>query len=445
MFPIQASQPAAFTADLPDQADVVVIGGGIIGVMTVWELTRAGINAVLMEKGRIAGEQSSRNWGWIRAQGRDIAELSIMLEAQAMWTEIVKETGDIGLQQTGTLYLADKPDEIDRYQAWLDEAATYQVSSRILDSAQVADLMPLAARRWAGALYTPTDLRAEPWLTVPACAKAAERAGAVIVEDCAVRLLDLEAGRIKGVMTEKGLIRTSSVVLAGGAWSSLFLRRHGVSIPQLSVRATVAQTEALPDVFAGGAVDSRLAWRRREDGGYSLAPSGFHELFVGPDAFRALRGYAPQLIKDPLGTRLLPAAPKGYPDAWGTPRKWAGDEVSPFERMRVLDPAPNKGKVNRLARDFSATFPNVGETKIKSAWAGMIDTMPDVVPVVDTCDAIPGLTICTGMCGHGFGIGPGMGRIAARLATGRDTGHDLTRFRFSRFSDGSKLVLGPNL
>jgi len=223
------------------------------------------------------------------------------------------------------------------------------------------------------------------------------------------------------------------------------MRRHGVSIPQLSVRATVAATEPLPLVHDGGGVDDRLAFRRREDGGYSLAPSGFHELFVGPDAFRALRGFAPQLLKDPLGTRLLPKSPKGYPDAWGTPRTWQADEPSPFEAMRILNPSPNAKKVRKLARYFQDTFPTLGQVGIKSAWAGMIDVMPDVVPVVDNCDAIGGLTICTGMCGHGFGIGPAFGRITAKLAMGEDTGHDLSRFRLSRFTDGSKLILGPNL
>ncbi len=445
MFPIRADQPAQFQADLPQTTDVVIIGGGIIGVITLWELANAGVNAVLLEKGRVAGEQSSRNWGWIRAQGRDIAELPIMLEAQTMWPALAKEAGDVGLRQTGTLYLAKTDDEIGRYRDWLDQAAPYQVSSRILTGDQVADHMPQAARRWAGALYTPTDLRAEPWVTVPAFARAAVAAGGTIIEDCAVRLLSLEGGRVTGVITEKGMVRTNAVVLAGGAWSSLLLRRHGVSIPQLSVRATVAQTESLPEVYPGGAVDHKLAWRRREDGGYSLAPSGFHELFIGPDAFRALRGFAPQLIKDPLGTRFLPAAPRHYPDAWGTARRWTGDQTSPFERMRVLDPAPNRAKVAKLAQDFAQTFPTLGTVKIKSAWAGMIDTMPDVVPVVDHCAALPGLSICTGMCGHGFGIGPAMGRIMARLATGQAAGHDLHRFRLSRFSDGSTLTLGPNL
>ena len=288
-------------------------------------------------------------------------------------------------------------------------------------------------------------MRAEPWVAVPALARAAVRDGVVIVENCAARMLEISAGRITGVVTEAGRIATSSVVVAGGAWSSLFLRRHGVSIPQLSVRATVAATAPLPQVFEGGAVDSRFAFRRRQDGGYTLAPSGFHELFVGPDAFRALTRFAKQLWADPLGTKLLPAAPKDYPDAWGTKRRWAGDEVSPFEKMRVLNPAPNMGKVKMLADKMAETFPAVGKVEIRSAWAGMIDTMPDVVPVVDNCTDIPGLTIATGMCGHGFGIGPAFGRIAAKLVTGDAPGHDISRFRLSRFSDGSTLDLGPNL
>ena len=102
-------------------------------------------------------------------------------------------------------------------------------------------------------------------------------------------------------------------------------------------------------------------------------------------------------------------------------------------------------EIRRLLRDFSAMFPDLGPIKLKSAWAGMIDTMPDIVPVVDTVAALPGLTIGTGMSGHGFGIGPGMGRVLARLATGQSGGHDLTRFRLARFTDGSPMILGPNV
>ncbi|MDZ7908714.1 MAG: FAD-dependent oxidoreductase [Gemmobacter sp.] len=79
---------------------------------------------------------------------------------------------------------------------------------------------------------------------------------------------------------------------------------------------------------------------------------------------------------------------------------------------------------------------------VRAAWAGMIDALPDVVPVVDRAAALPGLIVATGMCGHGFGIGPAFGRILADMACGREAGHDMHRFRFARFHDGSRLCAG---
>lgn len=442
-FPITTAQPIEHAGDLPAETDFVVIGGGIIGVTTAWTLAKAGHRVTLLEKGRIAAEQSSRNWGWIRAQGRDLGELPIALEAQRLWGEIAPQLDrDIGLTQGGTLYLAEDEDALGRYQGWLDQARTYQVSSRILTAAAVRDLLPSARQTVVGGLYTPTDCRAEPWLAVPAIARLAAEDGVTIVENCAVRTLDREAGRITGVVTERGRIKTPAVVLAGGAWSSLFLRRHGISLPQLSVRATVAQTEPLPEVYAGGAVGRNVAFRRRADGGYTLAPSTRHDFYIGPDSLRHFRAFQPIFRRDRRSTRLQPMAPRGFPDAWGQARKWSGDSESPFERMRVLNPTPNADLVKGMARDMAAMFPHLGEVRVKTAWAGMIDALPDDVPVVDRVASVPGLTIATGMCGHGFGIGPAFGRIAAELAMGRDPGHDLDRFRFSRFSDGSRIQLG---
>lgn len=445
-FPISESQPPEHLGALPEQADVVVIGGGVIGVTTALFLARAGVSVLLLEKGRIAGEQSSRNWGWIRVQGRDPAEIPIAQEAQTLWPTLAAQVDtDIHLTQGGVAYLARNEAEMGRFESWRQLAEPFRVSTQILDPDGVARLLPKAARRWPGALWTPTDMRAEPFVAVPALARLAAKDGAVIRENTAVRLLDLEAGKVAGVITEHGRVRSGAVVIAGGAWSSLFLRRHGISIPQLSVRATAMSTAPLEDVFQGGAVDDRLAFRRRADGGYSLAPEGFHELYVGPDAFRALVGYLPQLLKDPLGTALRPAAPRGFPDGWGTARRWQADEVSPFERMRVLNPAPNMAKVRATARAFGETFPDLGSVEISMAWAGMIDTLPDMVPVVDHAEQIPGLTVATGMCGHGFGIGPAFGRIVADMVQGKPAAHDMSRFRLSRFFDGSKLELGPNL
>ncbi|MFK7879134.1 MAG: NAD(P)/FAD-dependent oxidoreductase [Roseobacter sp.] len=430
----------------PEKADVVVIGGGVIGVSTALFLARAGHKAVLLEKGCIAGEQSSRNWGWIRQQGRDPDELPIMVEANRLWRELAAQTNeDIGLTMAGVTYLARTKEQMARYEDWVSHAREQGVDTRLLTSSQVIEKLPGMSKKYVGALHTASDMRAEPWRAVPALAGIAVREGAVIVENCAVRCLDVSNGRVTGVVTEAGQIAAPEVVLAGGAWSSLFLRNHGIALPQLSVRATVAATTALPAVDPGGVADDTLAFRHRADGGYTLAPGGFHELFLGWDALRALPKFLTQLRSDPFGTKFLPAAPKGYPDGWRTPRRWSADGPSPFETIRVLSPEPNLGRANNLKTQFASLFPDLPDFRLSCAWAGMIDTMPDVVPVVDRVTALPGLTLGTGMSGHGFGIGPAMGRILADLATGKAPDHDLTRFRMSRFSDGSKVELGPGL
>lgn len=446
VFPLGLHRPVEHAGPLPDAADAVIIGGGVIGVMTAYYLAEQGLRPVVVEKGRVAAEQSSRNWGWVRQQGRDPAELPIMMEANRLWRGLAEEVGeDLGLRQCGLTYLARTEAEMAAFQGWLDDVAGSGVDSRLLSAGEVKSLLPEGRTDWAGALHTASDMKAEPWIAVPALARAAVRKGAVIVEGCAARALDMEGGRVAGIVTEKGRIRTDQVVVAGGAWSSLFLRRHGVGIPQLSVKATVVATKPLPQIHGGGTDGGGLAFRRRDDGGYTLAAGGFHEFPIGPDAFRAFAKFIPQLRRDPWGRRYSLAAPKHYPDAWGTARRWSEGDMSPFEAMRVLNPAPNRRKVSQLLRQFAQEYPVLGAVEEARSWAGMIDTMPDDVPVVDRVESVPGLWICTGMCGHGFGIGPGFGRIVAALIAGEDPGHDLSRFRLSRFSDGSTLRLGPEI
>lgn len=433
----------------PARADVVVIGGGIAGVMSAWYLRERGLSVVLCEKGRIAGEQSSRNWGWVRQQGRDPAELPIMIESMRLWQGLSAAAEvDLGFRQTGVLYIANRPADMARHEAWAKIGVAHGLDTRMLGTGDVRGMLKDPGD-WpgglAGGMWTASDARAEPWIAVPALARALARRGAVVAEACAVRALDMVAGRVAGVVTERGRIACDSVVLAGGAWSALFLRRHGVTIPQLSVLSSAAATAPLPEHFAGAAADRGFAFRRRADGGYTLAPGEFHEVFLGPDTLRHARSFLPHVLADPLGHRILPAAPAGYPDGWRTPRRWGTEEASPFEHQRILNPRPNLRALAKVQDAFARAFPTIGRPRLARAWAGMIDTMPDVVPVIDHIPALPGLVVATGLSGHGFGIGPGIGRVVADLVAGRDTGHDLGRFRFARFSDGSRPVVGPGL
>jgi glycine/D-amino acid oxidase-like deaminating enzyme len=439
-FPISEATPIRHPGPPPAACDVVILGGGVAGVMTAYFLAERGVKVVLCEKGRIAGEQSSRNWGWIRQQGRHPAELPIMVEANRLWQSLAQTMPGLGFRQDGVLYLAQRESEMAAYEDWMIHARTHGLDSRIIGAEGVKARLAGAKAGWVGGLLTPSDARAEPWVAVPLLAQAAVQRGAVLVEQCAVRRLDIAAGRVVGVITEQGRIACDQVLVAGGAWSSLFLRAHGISIPQLSVLSSVAATTPMPEVFAGNASDNDFAFRRRQDGGYSLAPGYTHDFFIGPDAFRNLPVYLRTLKQDWRATKFHALAPRHFPDAWGTARHWSGDEISPFERQRVLNPAPNMKALTKVQDAFAAAFPQTGRPVLSHAWGGMIDTMPDVIPVIDRDGSLPGLTVATGLSGHGFGIGPAFGRILADLMTERPTGHDLHPFRLSRFSDGSVIA-----
>jgi glycine/D-amino acid oxidase-like deaminating enzyme len=98
-----------------------------------------------------------------------------------------------------------------------------------------------------------------------------------------------------------------------------------------------------------------------------------------------------------------------------------------------------------MRRGLKKYMPALGEMPFVEAWAGMIDVMPDVVPVMDEVEQYPGLYLSTGFSGHGFGFGPGAGRVMANMVLGKESEYDLSRFRLSRFTDGSSMVPGPGL
>ncbi|MGI9304673.1 MAG: NAD(P)/FAD-dependent oxidoreductase, partial [Gammaproteobacteria bacterium] len=249
-------------------------------------------------------------------------------------------------------------------------------------------------------------------------------------------------GDVSAVVTEKGVVKTSVVVCAAGAWTSLFARNLSIDIPQLTVRSTVARTAAAPEVFAGNAASSDLAFRRRMDGGYTIALGDYHEHFISLDSFRYFRKFLPSARVSWPETRLRLSG--GVLSSTATRCKWSGDDVSPFEKTRVLNPEPSTEALELMRARLDKRLPKLAGIPFEESWAGMIDTTPDVVPVMD--EVTPrGLHIAAGFSGHGFGIGPGAGRVMADLVQGRPPGHDLKRFRFSRFSDGSPIELGPAL
>ena len=438
------SRPIAFQDELPGAVDVVVIGGGVAGICTAYYLARQGVSVLVCEKGRVAGEQSSRNWGWIRQQGRDADEVPLAMEANRLWGEISEDLDeDIGFARTGVVYTARDAEQLAGLERWLTVAEQHQLDTRMLSAAEVDDVMHGPPNACVGGLYTPSDAKAEPSKAVPAVARAVRRHGGLIRENCAVRSLVREQGQIRGVVTEHGEVAAQSVVCAGGAWSSRFLANIGIGLPQLTVRATVVRTAPGPELMVGAGTAGHLGVRRRQDGGYTIATGTTHEHYIGKDSVRFLPNFMPVLKQRSMSVQLRFG--DGLMSRVTQVRRWRDDEVSPFERTRILNPPPSKQALLRIEQGIKTYLPALERLAIEQAWAGMIDVTPDVVPVLDRVLELPDLYVATGFSGHGFGIGPATGKTMADMVLGKTIGHDLTRFRFTRFTDGSPMRPGPGL
>ena len=442
---ISENTPVSFNDPLPDAVDYLIIGGGVIGVSIAYFLAKQNKKVLLCEKGRIAGEQSSRNWGWLRQQGRHTSELSIMKESLAIWKGLAAEIGeDVGFTQGGCLYLAENAAEMAEYAAWKDEVATtHQLDTRLFSKSQVNLMLNDPNGNWAGAMCTPSDGRAEPFIAVPKIAKAAQRLGAKIIENCAVRTVERSAGIITQVRTELGAVSVGKVVCAAGAWSSLFMGNMGVRLPQLTVRGCVARTKAVDNFYNGNAVSSKIAFRRRQDGGYTIALGDEFDHTLVPDSFRYLPKFFP-LFKESLGHFSVNLNHEFFMEI-NKRRVWTGDDKTIFEKRRVLNPQANPKMLKRMLKYLKAYVPQLGDVEFAESWAGMIETSPDVLPIISEIDGDPGFFVVTGLSGHGFGIGPGVGRVVADLMQGKPVGHDLTPFKLSRFYDGSPIIPGPSL
>jgi glycine/D-amino acid oxidase-like deaminating enzyme len=434
--------PVASDTTVPARTGVVVIGGGIIGTSTAFFLARKGIPAVLCEKGHIAGEQSSRNWGWCRKMGRDPREIPLAIEALRLWQEMNTLTGaETGFRECGIVYLCKTPAEMAKREAWLEHARPYQLDSRLLSRAEAVQVLPGLTGDWQGALYTPSDGRGEPQKAAPAIAEAARGHGATILTHCAVRGIETQAGRVAAVVTEKGRIACDSVVLAGGVWSRLFCGNLDLLLPQLKVMSSVMRTEKFDAGLETSCSGFGFGVRKRLDGGYNVASWSGNVVDIVPDTFRFAADFLPSLRLQWRNMRLRVGGK--FLEEWQIPRHWTLDAPSPFERVRMLDPEPYGPILEQARRHVTAAFPAFRDMKVAESWGGVIDVTPDAVPVISAVDAVPGFHIATGFTGHGFGIGPGAGRLMAEIVTGETPVVDPTPFRYSRFTDGSRPRPSP--
>jgi glycine/D-amino acid oxidase-like deaminating enzyme len=424
------------TPDLPTHADVVIIGGGIIGCFTAYYLSKRGLKVALLEKGRIGAEQSSRNWGWCRQQNRDARELPMATKSLDLWEQFGAESGEeTGFKRCGLLYLSNSEAELAGWARWGEFARTVNVRTHMLTANEAAERGRVTGKPWKGGVFSPTDGTADPSRAAPAVARAVMKLGGSVHQGCAARGIETEAGRLSGVVTEKGTIRTKIAVLAGGAWASSFCRQYDIRFPQAAVRQTVLAVSPGASELPPALHTTAVSMTRRSNGGYTVAISGRGRVDPTPQLLRFSAQFLPMFQR--RWRNLAPGGLEGIRSGHEGMSRWRLDQPTPMERMRILDPAVDKAVVSLTYRRALDLVPALKDREVTAAWAGYVDSTPDGVPGIGEIASLPGLVLAAGFSGHGFGIGPGAGHLIADIVSGATPLVDAQPYHPDRFQSSA--------
>jgi sarcosine oxidase subunit beta len=361
--------------------DVVVIGGGLIGMSTAYFLAKAGRDVCVLEKGILGGEASGRCGGGVGQSHREPGELPIAARAIELWKALLEESDlDFEYRQHGNLRLAWNEQDVADLQAMVEREQAEGLDCRWLDRAETRSLAPyIADGTYLGSVYTPSSGSAEPYLSCVAMARAASRAGAILHEHREATRIDTAKGEVTGVQTSTGPIATRVVVNAANAWAATISVRSPYRIPVEVKRGRILMTEQLPP-------------------------------FMGPFISTNKYGYHRQTLS---GNVLL-----GFPS----------------QPLESLDRTFTYQDMVEGARTVATVFPGLRNVSVIRAFTGFTAWSPDFRPIVGALEEPQGLIVAAVFCGLGFAIGPAIGELVAQLVLDGQTSLPIAQFSPYRFS-----------
>jgi glycine/D-amino acid oxidase-like deaminating enzyme len=372
-------------------ASVIVVGGGILGATTFWELAREEIDVLLLEARRFGGQSTAKSAAIVRChysnpmvvrmavRSREaLRRLPLLLECEPVYT------------RTGWLFLVDETD------APLAVANAEMQELEGLDAIDVEDLQEVLPgvdeTGIAYALYEPDSGFADPVATTTAYVEAGRRAGGVARDGTAVESIEVEGGKIRGVRVDGELLECDALVLAAGPWSARLAAGAGVELPLEITREQDVVFETAPEPAIPCAVSSQI------DRVY-MRPSPEH-------------GEARVLVGRGFPKEYEHADPDGYDE---------GVDAD-FERD-VHD---------RVA----ARLPRLAGMRAIAGRVGLYDVTPDWHPLLGPVDGVDGFNLATGGSGHCFKLGPAIGELVAAELLGRKLAHaEITSFSVNRFAE----------
>jgi sarcosine oxidase subunit beta len=386
-------------------ADVVVIGAGISGSSSAYELAREGLDVVLVDRFGPAAMASGWTLAGVRQSGRHPAELPLAKAAVEIWSSLADELDSpTHYRRGGNLRLARTPAEVEIIEAVVRDQTAAGLDLRLLKSnAEIREIAPAIAEHVLVASLCPTDGSADPSSTVLGFVRAAERLGVKTRFGERVENIEVENGKVVAVVTDQGRIPTGKVVVAAGIFGNEVLKPLGIDVPLQIPMVTVLRSAPLDEVLTQviGVANADCAGRQEFNG-----------------RFRVTSG-----LQDWHGGLVETATESG-------------------SRPRVLPTGHSMAEVVEL---FGDVVPAFADAQIEDYWAGLIDLTPDALPVIDADLGIEGLVVTMGFSGHGFCLGPITGKLVADLVQERPARHAIEPFKYSRFHNSRTFTEGATL
>jgi sarcosine oxidase subunit beta len=387
------SRPVTSLAPLPSEADVVVIGAGIMGLSIAYELARlpGKRSIVVLDEGYLCGGASGRNGGGIRAQWSDALSVALMQESLREFKDFARRHRiNTWYREGGYLFLARnaaRRRELEKSVAVQRDAG---LKTRLLEPQEITEIVPeLDPEGVEVASYNPNDAVVFPWPFVWGYAEGAIRHGATVHTFVRARGIEMHDGAVTGVNTSRGTLQTGTVVLAAGAWSPELAKTAGVTLPTHPHRHEICATEPLKP------------W---------LTP----------------------LVAD-------------LTDGLYFSQSTRGEIVGGIANARVPEgPAQNSSArfLALYARALTARCPRLGAVRVLRQWAGLYDISPDQRPIVGRVSGVAGLYLSSGFVGHGFMMAPVIAKRLSRLIALGETSDELEAWTLDRFQTGQLLEGG---
>jgi len=383
------------THELPGQASVVVIGGGIVGLSTAYHLASAGVrDVVLVDQAEFGSGSTCKAAGGVRAQFSDAVNIELGNRSLRTFETFHETFGqEIDLHQVGYLFLLDDPAHVAAFEANVALQNELGVATRMIDLAEAKRLSPMIETDGLlAAAYGPSDGHCTPESVVLGYAGAARRAGAKLFRNVEVTGIDREADEIRAVHTTAGVIRTDTVVCAAGAYSAKVGDMAGVPLPVEPLRRQIVTTGPAPDL--AGEVPFTIDFS-----------TSFYFHREGPGLLVGM--------SDPA-------------------------ETPGFKLSRGEEWLPG------LADAIERRAPQIGEYGIAGGWAGLYEMTPDHNAIIGEAEGVSRFLYATGFSGHGFLMGPAVGEVMRDLYLGRPPVVDVSALDLKRF-DNAELQRELNI